>query len=351
MLFVVMALIMGASLYMPLSNMPSYMAASRRMKASNQMVLCVFYVVTYMRHTSNLENAIEFASEHIGDPLALDLRKVMWDVETEKYESVKESLAAYLDTWRDYNMEFVEAFNLIVSSLLEGEESRRLASLDKSLDVMLDETYEKMLHYAHNLKGPITMLHMLGVILPILGLVILPLVVSFMEGVSWVHLFFFYNILIPFGVYGMGRSILSKRPTGYGDSGDAENNPALQKYKNIIINLGFGEIKINPLYVSIFLFLTLFIIGIAPVVIHSINPAFEYPPDPKADYHLMEYKTNAAGDIVGPFGLGSTVLSIGIPLAFGLGAGLFFKLRSQNIIKFRKETQKLEEEFASALFH
>ena len=62
---------------------------------------------------------------------------------------------------------------------------------------MLDETYEKMLHYAHNLKGPITTLHMMGVILPILGLVILPLVVSFMSEVKWYHLFMLYNVALP----------------------------------------------------------------------------------------------------------------------------------------------------------
>jgi len=47
------------------------------------MVLCIFYVVTYMRHTSNLELAVEFASQHLSAPLNLDLRKVLWDVETE----------------------------------------------------------------------------------------------------------------------------------------------------------------------------------------------------------------------------------------------------------------------------
>ena len=49
----------------PLQKLPYYLANSWRMKASNQMVLCVFYVVTYMRHTSNLENAIDFASHYI----------------------------------------------------------------------------------------------------------------------------------------------------------------------------------------------------------------------------------------------------------------------------------------------
>ena len=72
-------------------------------------------------------------------------------------------------------MEFIESMHLIEASLYEASEGRRLDSLDKSLSVILEETYEKMLHYAHNLKGPLTALHMLGIILPILGLVILPL--------------------------------------------------------------------------------------------------------------------------------------------------------------------------------
>ena len=159
-------------------------------------------------------------------------------------------------------MEFVESFHLIESSLLEGDETRRLAALDKSLDVILEETYEKMLHYAHNLKSPITMLHMLGIILPILGLVILPLVISFLEGVSWLHLMFFYNIVLPIGVYSMGRIILTKRPTGYGDTDISEENPSLKKYKNIIINIGNSEIRINPFFLCIFVGALLFIIGI-----------------------------------------------------------------------------------------
>ena len=68
-------------------------------------------------------------------------------------------------------------------------------------EVGLDGTYENMLHYAHNLKNPITMLHMLGVILPILGLVIFPLIGAFMSGsIKWYHLFILYNILFHAGV-------------------------------------------------------------------------------------------------------------------------------------------------------
>ncbi|MCK5281935.1 MAG: hypothetical protein KAK00_00865 [Nanoarchaeota archaeon] len=350
MMFVVIVLILGAILIKPLSDLPNYIANYWRLKASNQMVLCVFYVVTYMRHTSNLENAIQFASEHLTPPLSLDMKKIIWDVETEKFDSLKDSLDYYLDSWRKYNMEFVESFHLIESSLLEGDETRRLAALDKSLDVILEETYEKMLHYAHNLKSPITMLHMLGIILPILGLVILPLVISFLEGVSWLHLMFFYNIVLPIGVYSMGRIILTKRPTGYGDTDISEENPSLKKYKNIIINIGNSEIRINPFFLCIFVGALLFIIGISPIIIHTIAPSFDFPADPEAQFHLIEYNTDKLGNLVGPFGIGSSVLSLFVTLAFGIGFGLYFKLRSKNLIKIRERAKKLEDEFASALF-
>ncbi len=349
-LFFVIILILGLVIFAPLSNLPLYLAQYWRLKASNQMVLCIFYVVTYMRHTSNLENAIQFASEHLGAPLSLDLKKIVWDVETEKYDSLKQSLDTYLESWRKYNLEFVEAFHLIESSLLEGEETRRLTSLDRALDVILDETYEKMLHYAHDLKSPITLLHMLGIILPILGLVILPLVISFMEGVSWLHLLFVYNILLPTIVYFLGKSILSKRPTGYGDTDISEENPSLKKYKNILLKIGSVEIKINPIFVSILIAAVFFFIGISPVLLHAIAPAFDVPFDADEKFWLIGYHTDQSGNLVGPFGLGASLLSLCIPLSFGLSLGVFYKLRSRNLIAIRKKTKELEDEFASALY-
>ena len=297
-----------------------------------------------------LENAIDFASEHLAPPLSLDMRKVLWDVETEKYESVKESLEAYLATWKKYNMEFAESFHLIESSLYEGSEDRRLNSLDKSLDVILTETYEKMLHYAHNLKSPITMLHMLGIILPILGLVILPLVVSFMEEAKWFHISMLYNVALPIGVYIMGRNILSRRPTGYGDTDISEENPELKKYRNILINIGKFELKISPFLVSVLIGSALFLVGMSPIILHLISPSFDIPLF-KGKFELIGYRTSATtGQIIGPFGLGASVLSLAVTLAFGLGIGLYFRLKSKNVIKIRERSKQLEQEFASALF-
>ncbi|MBW3001939.1 hypothetical protein KY338_02125 [Candidatus Woesearchaeota archaeon] len=350
--FVLIFLLFGLALIVVLNRMPDFLANNWRMKASNQMVLCIFYVVTFMRHTSNLENAIEFASDHLSPPLSLDLKKVIWDVEAGKYESVKASLDAYLETWKKWNNEFVEAFHLVESSLYETSDERRLAMLDKSLDVILTETYEKMLHYAQNLKSPITMLHMMGVILPILGLVILPLIVSFMENVKWWHIATLYNVILPVVVYYLGKSILSKRPTGYGDTDISEINPELKKYKNIILNIGGFELQIQPIFICIIIGAFFALIALTPLVLHTLNPSPGFDINLPFGIKLLEYRESNTipGKIIGPFGLGAALLSLCFPLALAFSIGLYYRLRSKNIIKIREQTKKLEDEFASALF-
>jgi len=350
-MFIFIAL--GFALIAVFMRMPDFLANNWRMKASNQMVLCIFYVVTYMRHTSNLENAIEFASQHLAPPLSLDLKKVLWDVQSGTYESVKESLDTYLDTWKKWNNEFVEAFHLVEASLYETSEDRRLALLDKSLDVILTETYEKMLHYAQNLKSPITMLHMMGVILPILGLVILPLIVSFMENVKWWHIATLYNVILPVLVYYFGKNILSKRPTGYGDMDISDINPELKKYKNILIRIGKTELKIQPIFICVLIGAVLCLVALSPLILHWLNPSLSFDVDLPMGIKLLGYREGTgvnAGQILGPYGLGAAVLSLFFPLALALSIGLYYRLRSKNLLKIRENTKKLEDEFASSLF-
>ncbi|GIU68942.1 MAG: hypothetical protein KatS3mg002_0178 [Candidatus Woesearchaeota archaeon] len=360
--FVIFVTIAGMVLIIPLSRLPEFLANNWRMSVSNEMVLSIFYIVTYMRHTSNLENAIDFAAEHLPPPLSLDLKKVIWDVETGKYDSIKESLDAYLETWKKWNIEYVESMQLIQSSLYETSESRRLDSLEKSLRLILDETYEKMLHYAHNLQGPLTMLNMLGIVLPILGLVILPLVVSFIEAVKWYHLLVLYDITLPIGVYYLGKIIMSTRPSGYGETDISKNNPEMKKLTNIIIKVGNSDIVLSPFYAAFFLFIVFFLIGISPIIIHSLVPGWDLVVTSDNEiviidnysiengkFYFLGYRQD--GDrYIGPFGLGSAIISLFVPLAFGLSLGVYYSIKSKNIIKIREESKRLENEFAGALF-
>ncbi len=355
MFLLLLSLIVAAVLFFILQKVPDFLSTKWKMRTSNQMILCIFYIVTYMKHTSNLERAIEFASIHLKPPLALDMKKILWDVETQEFSNITESINHYLERWKETNREFIEVFHLIVSSLYEGSESRRLDLLDKSLDVLLSETYEKMLHYAHNMGTPMTMLNMLGVILPILGLVMLPLIVSFMSDESLspgriaLYIAVIYNILLPVGVYYMGRRILEKRPSG---GGKEKNKKSI--IKGITIKLGFSEITIKAKHIAILIGAGLLLIGLFPMIIHFLDPAFDIAITETSkflNYICPPGKIACdASEKIGPFGLGAGIMSLFITLAVGISAGIYYKLSSKNVIKIRDKTKELEEEFASALF-
>jgi len=337
----------------PLMNIPNYLAASWRLKASNQMVLCILYIVMYMRHTSNLENAIKFASEHVGPPLSLDLRKIFWDVETRRFSSMKESLDYYLEQWRDYSLEFVESFHLIEGSLLESSEDRRISLLEKSLEVILNGTFEKMLHFSQELKNPITILNMLGVILPILGLVILPLIGSLMGGsgtTKIIIIFILYNIILPIAVYLFGMNILSKKPTGYAETNLLEQNPELRKYKNIIIKIGSQELYLNPALVSVFIFLFFMILSLIPIIFYALQIDFTFLGTNFLDFRQENGAACKSFPCYGPFGAGSVLMSLFLPLGLALSIGTYYSIRNKRLIKITEETKKLEREFAGSLF-
>jgi hypothetical protein len=363
MMFFVFFFVAAGMLMIPaLQRVPIFLGNSWRMKASNQMVQAIFYLVTYMRHTSNLERAIEFAADHLSAPLSLDFRKIMWDTETQKFSTIRESADSYLQSWKEWNSDFVESFHLVEASLFEASEDRRVALLDKSLDVILDGTYENMLQYAHNLKSPMIMLNMMGIILPILGLVILPLVVSFMSGPDTsalkmgLYISMLYNVTLPISVYYLGRVILSKRPAGYGHDDIAKTQPGVAKYENVLIQISKKiQIAVNPLYFALTILFVTLIIGFSPIIIHAVDPAFEIG-DPEGNFVLMGYVCPPEApncdpsEQVGPYGMGASLLSLLVISGLGVSAGLSYSLRSKNVIKIRQNTKKLEDEFSSALF-
>lgn len=349
-LFLFLVLFVSLFLFYYFYSMPSRLANKWRLKASSQMVPCILYLVVYMKHTSNLERAVRFTSQHLQVPLAFDFKKILWDIETGKYSTIKESLDAYLETWRDYSIEFIESFHLIESSLYEPDEIRRVAILERSLQVILDGVYEKMLKYSREIRSPLTNLYMLGIILPTLGLALLPLASTLLQGlIKWYHVVVLFNIIIPFLVFYLTTEIMLKRPGGHGEAELLEMNPLYPQYKSK-----------KPYFTAFLLCLPLFLLGILPFL-------FQYTPLPgvlglKKDYtfselglgyfgemKIFDFQETAEG-VTGPFGVIATLLSLFIPLCIALFFSIAYSLKTKELIKAREESKKLEQEFTSSLF-
>ncbi len=349
-------------------SMPERLAVKWRLKASSQMVPAILYTVIYMKHTSNLERAISFVSKHVEAPLSTDFKKVLWDIENGKYSSIKQSLDAYLDFWKDSNPEFVESFHLIESSLYEPSEARRIQILERALKVILDEVYEKMLKYSHGIKSPLTNIYMLGIVLPTLGLALLPIAATLLGGgITATHVFVLFDMVIPFFVFYLTSQVMLNRPGGYGETSYLEKNPLYYKY-----------VSRTPYVIAFFVMLPFLIAGLLPWIMQidtltynvdamkagmvdesalfNINSDYTYGElgltflGKEGDYffnflHGTKYEVNG-----GPFGTGALLLSLLIPFSFAMFFAISYSLKTKELIKSRESTKKLEEEFNSSLF-
>ena len=350
-LFFILSLMLALFVFYYANNYPSVLSNKWRLKASSQMVPAVLYVVVYMRHTSNLERAIAFAAEHLQYPLALDFRKIFYDVEVSRFSTIKESLDHYLETWRDYSTEFIESFHLIESSLFEPDNSRRIVTLEKSLQVILDGVYDKMLKYTHDVRAPLFNVYMLTVVLPVLGIALLPLASALVgDYLKWYHVIVAYNLIIPFIAFYLTNNIMLSRPGGHGETQLLERNPLYYQY-----------IDKKPYLVSFLIIFPLLLIGMLPLIM-QYTPLSEWI-GIQNDYTFAElglgfiggdnqffYYITEGTKTTGPFGIGALILSLFIPLSIALFFSMSSKMKTQQLIKERENTKELEKEFNNSLF-
>jgi len=356
-LLFLLLIVISMFLFYYINGYPERFANQWRLKASSQMVPAVLYLVVYMRHTSNLEKAIAFAAQHLQYPLALDFKKVFYNVEVGKFSTIKESLDAYLQIWRDYSPEFIESFHLIESSLFEPDDNRRIATLEKALQVILDGVYDRMLKFVHDVKSPIESTYMLGTTLPVLGMAMLPLA-SLMVGnlLKASHVFILYNLIIPFLAFFLMNKYLMMRPGGYGETSLLERNPRYAQFKSS-----------KPYWHALAATFPFFIVGFLPLI-WGFTPLPQLlgmqTSLPGNDFTFAQIglgvfgndgffgfvKNEASGGLSGPYGIGSLILGMFIPLGLALFFALAYKEKTGRLISDRNATKELEAEFNNSLF-
>jgi Flp pilus assembly protein TadB len=293
-------------------NYPSSTAKAMRMKMSADSVLAILYMVIYMRSSPNLEGAVRFASQYLEGPLAWDLRKLLWDIETGTYASADYALIDYINRWKDENREFSEALNLLRGSVVE--QSRREMVYEETINVILNGTRERARHYAADLRMPMTLIYAMGILLPVMGLVLFPIVMIFIaDVVKPSFVFFGYDILLPAFLYFIVNYLLASKPPTFSppDISKAKGTPPMGKFS-------FGNKFLPILPISLLVSTPLIILGFMgignPEVYTSVN------------FSLMTI-----------FGIALVII-------------IYTFLDSFQKIKIRKDIEKIEDEFATALF-
>jgi len=349
----------GMGSYFSLQTIPGLLRKRFRAQANDEVIIGIFYIVAFMRFSSNLELAIQFAANYLSGPLSLDFKRVLWELENANYPNIKSALEAYLETWRDENLEFLQAIYLIESSLFESEDFRRISLLDKALDTILQGSYERMMHFAQELNGKVSTFNMIGVVLPILGLIILPLAASFGNPKSvWEIVFLLYNILFPIGLAYYAFLIIFNRPGGV-SSVKKPNLKDIEKLQKYPLKLGAKTYYVDAKWPALVTFAIFFLIGLSPLIFHAtgienqLNDAvmsISSGEGPFSKFQSYETIDKGGGYEYGPYGVYPGLLSLFLPLSLAFGIGTYLKTKYGQLIHIRDKTKRLETEFSSATF-
>lgn len=324
---------------------PLHLRKRYEMLVGSDMVSAILYMVVYMRNVPSLEGAADFAARNMVGPMAAELRKLIWDVRVGNYLSMEDALLDYANRWKN-NREFAESVELIISALRQTA-PRSTALLDEAVRVMLDGNRESAAAYVRNLKMPITVIHAMGLILPVMGLVLFPIIAIFLS-VDAMPLFLLYDIILPLALFFMISRTLETRPATYSKI-DISLHPDLPPAGAFF----WKHRAVRALPVAAALLAGLLLLGL---VAYSVGLTCE-PKPTTIDNQTLNLTTCSEDASRGLFVTeGRALLSWSVlsallgTIGLALGPALYYLLLSRGRSKLRSAVQAIEREFEEALF-
>ena len=173
----------------------------------------VGYLTMAMKITPNLERAMSFAGEQLDGRMGQELKKTLLEGHMRVHSGAEEALSKFSQRWERSCPELKRSVKLIRSSMNERSKTSRGQSLDRALRLILDGALERMRDFASSLHLPTLVIYSMGVLLPLVFVVILPVLSVINVRLGPAHLFSIYCIVLPALVYALSKRVLSKRPT------------------------------------------------------------------------------------------------------------------------------------------
>ena len=321
---------------------PVYAAKNKVIESSGEMILSILYMVVYMRSSPNLEGAVRFAALNLDGPISKDLKEVLWSLEVGEYKKIDNALENYTERWKDYNKDFLESLNLLRAATNQPNPKRQEKLLQDAIDNILDGTQEKMKHYAQSLETPVMILNAVGALLPVLGMIMLPLISAFLGGViTPIHLIIIFNFLLPGFLWWFMQRTLSARPPTV--STKPANEESLPNRWNFTLEFGDREFNVPSWPVG----LAIFSILSVPGIIAYIAFPYFYPVAEQDIISTAPLLFVSDGSLTPmPMLMRSLLIVMGI----GLGIGATLTLGNFERLRAERKLKEIESEFPTALF-
>lgn len=252
-----------------INGYPLAEAKREQIRALTYVPDMVGYMVMSMKLVPNLEKAVEFSAEHGKGRIQQEFRRIMWNTQLGMYTTIAEGLDELAYNWGKFSSEFKQALMNVRASVLENTEAKRYQLLDKTMDEVLESIQNKMEQYARDLAGPSTTLFYVGVLLPLILIIILPVGSAFSGSplAQPAILFVIYDIILPVLVIWFSVNLLASRPPTYTPPEISDSFPGLPpkgaaKVGKGLVNVWMVVIGILVVGVGVSAFLHFYGLGI-----------------------------------------------------------------------------------------
>jgi len=248
-------------------------------------------------------------------------------------------LSKYIPKWVVWNEDFVRSLSLLYGVLIEPTEEGRENILKKSLNYLLSNTHARMKTYVENISGSITILHIMGILLPVMGLVMFPLISMFLQNsVNPAMMAVGYIIVLPILLYFFIIRILLKRPSAFMVP-DVSKHPEIPPNGHFKLKIFNQKLEVPILPVCLIAFFLISYYGI----IHFGNLFIDLS---RASTELKDELLMKEAEI----SIENIAASLSITLGIGVAVYLYFYLNSFQKIKIRDDIKNIEAEFQIGLF-
>lgn len=339
---------------------PSLKSTIVRIKSSDEALRVILYMAMQLEMTPNLSKAVRGAASNTSGYLSRDLTEAVWKSETnqKKLQNTRQALSERVDLWREWSPSFVESLQYLIDSISRtGDEKTRI--IQKGEDKIINDMKNEMSQYARDLSSPIRVLNMAGIMLPLMGLIMFPLMSIFIGGEEagvgalGLYMSIVYLFILPSFLFFLVKRLISKRPGAY-SSPSLENVDEVPPKDKVRIKYSGDtySIPLKPLAVSIG-----FIIAIPGIIYYfnllntiiSYETAITFTPSggavstPEQWQNFIETQytvENAVPNVIK-----------GMSLFWGISAGLitYFLGRSYSRQKIRERIQRIEEDIQIGL--
>ncbi len=306
-------LIGGITLLLPpilsalVSRYPYRKAHRLQVKTLGRLPEVINYMSMSMALNPSLNTAVEFASDNVDEPLATQLKKILWNVYIREFDSIERSFLDFASFCGRFNEEFKRALYSVRNSAIEKTKEGIERALDTANDIILEGTRRQMLGFANSLTAPTMVLFSLGILLPMIIGAMLPLLQVGSNSVPTIVLVM--DVVFPGTTLMYAYHILGNRP-GTSTPPDIPNPLSTAKKKAIIT-------------VSVLIFLTGLVLGILGMV--------------------------SVDDSTDP--LLRSISPLPIIIGFGLAIIYYSHSTSRHQKKKRDRIIQMEKEFPDALYH